>query len=131
MDRLEDKLDEIFCHQEKLQERFDVQKKIADHPSMKQQYINQMALAIHEEAVEMLSATQYKDPDFVPFGWKRGQKFDMDNFREEIADLMHFVVNLALVAGMTSKELYDRYVEKNQENHRRIDYGQRYATKKL
>lgn len=126
MDRLED----IFEQQKVLQEKLDIPRRTAD-PSMRQQYINQMALALHEETVEMLCATQYKDPAFVPFGWKKGQKFDAENFREEVVDLMHFVVNLALVGGISSQELYERYLEKNKENHRRIDTGQRYETRRL
>lgn len=125
-----DRLEKIFDHQQALQERLNVPERVKD-PSLRQQYINQMALAINTEVAELLEATQYKHPDFVPFGWKKDQKLDMDNFREEIIDLMHFVVNLALVAGMTSEEFHTRYVEKNSENHRRIDYGQRYYTRKL
>lgn len=126
MDRLED----IFKYQQKLQERLDIPRRVAK-PRLRQQYINQMALAIHEEAVEMLAATCYKDPKYVPFGWRKGQTFDRANFREEVVDLLHFVVNLALVDGMTSQELYDRYIEKNNENHRRIDNGQRCGPRKL
>jgi len=125
-----DKLEEIFQHQRTLQERLNIPGRITE-PSMKQQYINQMALALHEETVEMLCATQYKDPEFVPFGWKRGQTFDPENFSEEVVDLMHFVVNLALAAGMTSQQFYERYLDKNRENHTRIDNGQRYEVKRL
>jgi len=125
-----DKLEEIFEKQRVLQERLGIPQKTID-PSMRQQYINQMALALHEETVEMLCATQYKDPAFVPFGWKRGQEFDAANFREEVVDLMHFVVNLALIAGIDSQEFYERYLAKNKENHGRIDNGQRYGTRRL
>ncbi len=124
-----DRLEEIFQYQTALQERLGVLKKIKRSPALRQQYINQMALAIHEETVEMLCATRYKDPELVPFGWKRGQKFDPKNFREEIADLQHFVVNLAIAAGMTSSEFYAEYVQKNKEDHKRIDNGQRYQTR--
>ena len=88
-----------------------------------------MALGLHEEAVEVLYATQYKDPAFVPFGWKRGQTFDRENFLEEVVDLLHYVINLALVEGMTSGELYERYLQKNKENHGRIDNGHVYLTR--
>jgi NTP pyrophosphatase (non-canonical NTP hydrolase) len=127
MDRLED----LFERQRVLQERLNIPQRTANDASMRQQYINQMALALHEETVEMLCATRYKDPELVPFGWKREQKIDDANFREEVVDLMHYVVNLALIAGITSQEFYERYIEKNKENHRRIDSGQKYETKKL
>ena len=124
-----DKLEDIFNFQSDLQERLGIPGKIKTDEAMRQQYINQMALAIHEETVEVLCATRYKDPALVPFGWKKEQKFDRDNFREEVVDLMHFIVNLALADGMTSKEFYDRYVQKNKENHSRIDNGQVYQTR--
>ena len=120
-----DKLEEIFEFQKELQERLDVPKRISDD-SMKQQYINQMALAIYEETTEALRCTCYKDPKYSTFGWKKDQDFHNEKFKEEIVDIMHFVVNLALVAGMTSTDLHDKYLEKNKENHRRIDNGQRY-----
>lgn len=121
MEQNKDKLGEMFAHQYQLQERLDVYKRIAGNDSMKQKYINQMLLACHEEVTEIMRETAYKNPEFVEFGWKKGQQANNDNFKKEIIDLMHFVINLALVSGMDSTEFYERYLNKNKENFVRQD----------
>lgn len=114
-----DKLNEIFGLQYTLQEQLGVWKKIGNDPKMKQQYINQQLLACHEEVTEIMRETAYKNPEFVPFGWKKGQEFNEENMRNEIVDLLHFVTNLAMISGMDANELYTRYCKKNGVNHER------------
>ena len=46
-----------------------------------------------------------------------------DKVRMELVDATHFFVNLLLGAGMTPEMLYNMYVHKNLENHRRQDAG--------
>ena len=96
--------------------------KIKDNSS-KQQYINQNILALHEEATEIMRETAYKNPDYVPFGWKKNQNFNNEKFKEEIIDIIHFVLNLAIISGMNSKEIYKRYLGKNKANHKRQKDG--------
>lgn len=43
--------------------------------------------------------------------------------RMELVDCLHFFVNLLLCAGMTADEVYEMYMAKNKENHRRQDAG--------
>ena len=43
--------------------------------------------------------------------------------RMELIDSLHFFVNLLLCAGMTADEVYEMYIAKNKENHRRQDEG--------
>jgi NTP pyrophosphatase (non-canonical NTP hydrolase) len=117
-----DKLEDMFKHQADLQKRLDVPNRVQD-PKSKQQYINQMILALHEEATEIMRETPYKNPELVPFGWKKGQVGDNEKFKDEIADIMHFVLNLALVSGMDAKELHERYLGKNKENFDRQERG--------
>lgn len=116
-----DMLEEIFKKQKELQVKLGVVDKYKIDDSMKQQYINQMCLALHEESVEIMRESAYKNPDFMPFGWKKNQTFNTENFKKEIVDLMHFLVNLCLVVDMTPKEFYELYTEKNKENHVRKD----------
>ena len=118
-----DKLDEIFEKQLNLQKKLGVISKFKKNKSMKQQYINQMILAIEEEAVEIMKETAYKNPRYVPFGWKKNQKFNIKNFKLEIVDLMHFLVNLAIVAGLSSNEFFKLYIKKNKINHVRKKNG--------
>lgn len=41
----------------------------------------------------------------------------------ELVDSLHFFVNLLLCAGMTADDVYNMYMAKNAENHRRQDEG--------
>ena len=115
----QDKLDLIFKNQKILQERLAFSKIVTD--SDQQAYINQMILACMEEVVEIMRCTKYKNPEVVKFGWKKTQEDDFEHMKEEIVDLMHFVVNLSLAIGMTSKEFFEIYCRKNKLNHTRQD----------
>jgi len=121
MTNKEDKLDIIFQKQIELQERLGNIYKINSSDSMKQKFINQMILAIQEEAIEIMRESAYKNPDYVEFGWKKGQTSDNEKFKDEIADLLHFLVNLCIVSDMDAEELFNRYTGKNKENHERQD----------
>ena len=79
---MEDKLKEIYLYQLDLQKRLGVYDKIGKDDNMKQQYINQMLLASHEELVEIMRETAYKNPEVVPFGWKKGQKFNNEKCKK-------------------------------------------------
>mgnify|MGYP003152002322 CR=1 FL=1 len=111
-----DKLFLIFKHQKELQEKLGIYDKIGKDDKLKQQYINQMILALHEEATEIMRETCYKNPEYMPFGWKKGQKFNNENFKDEIIDIIHFVMNLCIISGMDSDEIYNRYIGKQQKN---------------
>jgi NTP pyrophosphatase (non-canonical NTP hydrolase) len=121
MTNKEDKLDIIFQKQIELQERLGNIYKINSSDSMKQKFINQMILAIQEEAIEIMRESAYKNPDYVEFGWKKGQTSDNEKFKDEIADLLHFLVNLCIVSDMDAEELFNRFYYKNKENHERQD----------
>ena len=117
-----DKLDLMLKRQAELQEHLGVTSKLRTKAD-EQKYINQMLLAIHEETVEIMRETAYKNPDYVEFGWKKNQVFNSEGFKNELADLFHFVLNLVLISKMTSDELFTRYMDKNQENHERKNGG--------
>lgn len=116
----QDKLNYMFDLQYKLQERLGTWDKIQNE-SDKQQFVNQMILAIQEETIEIMRESAYKNPEFVKFGWKKGQQWNEENFKEEIVDLFHFVMNLSLIVGMNAEEFYTRYCKKNGVNHVRQD----------
>jgi dimeric dUTPase (all-alpha-NTP-PPase superfamily) len=117
-----DKLEAIFKKQYDLQTALGVWSKIITQGD-KQEYINQTLLAIHEEAVEIMKETNAKNPNFVKFGWKKNTTFNVDKYKEEIIDLVHFVINLCLVVKMTSNEFYSLYVHKRDINVRRRKNG--------
>lgn len=115
-----DKLCIMFEMQRKLQERLKILERIKDK-SMLQQYINQNLLAIHEEAVEIMRETAYKNPDYVPFGWKKDQQFNIEKYKDEIVDIIHFIMNLCIAVDMSADEFFQRYLNKNKENFVRQD----------
>ena len=42
---------------------------------------------------------------------------DVEHFREELIDVVHFLVEAAILAGMTPEDLYNIYFKKNEVNH--------------
>lgn len=122
-DAASDPLSVIFFYQNGLQERLGTWDKVDSSPSMRQQFINQMAIAMQEEIIEVIRETAYKNPDFVPFGWKKTQLGDPEKFKEELVDLLHFFVNMCIISGMGPQELCARYLAKNKINHTRQDSG--------
>ena len=49
--------------------------KINESNKNKQEYINQMILACHEEITDRMRETAYKNPGHVKFGWKKKQEW--------------------------------------------------------
>jgi dimeric dUTPase (all-alpha-NTP-PPase superfamily) len=115
-----DKLEKMFEVQKQLQNRLKTFDKIENEQD-KQQFINQMTLAIFEETVEMIKKSPYKNPNYVKFGWKQTQKWDVEMFKMELIDIFHFMMNLSIVVGMDAEEFFKVYINKNNENHIRQD----------
>ena len=66
--------------------------------------------------------------DSVPWKWwAKYQKFDEQNARVEVVDLFHFLISIAQVLGMSSQDVYEAYMKKNQVNFQRQESG--YAVK--
>jgi len=115
-----DKLDQIFKKQ------VDLQIKLYNslEPLIKnQEFININLLACFDELSEIMRESAWKNPNLIKFGWKKTQEFNEEKFKEEIVDLLHFFVNLCIAAGMNEEELFERYINKNKENHDRKDRG--------
>jgi dimeric dUTPase (all-alpha-NTP-PPase superfamily) len=51
------------------------------------------------------------------------QKFDEQNARVEVVDLFHFLISLAQVLGMSSDDVFNAYVKKNEVNFKRQEAG--------
>lgn len=67
------------------------------------------------ELAELLDEVNFK-------WWKNPKAVDEDRVKEELVDILHFFVSMCHKIGMTSEELYSRYVAKNQLNFDR-QYG--------
>ena len=118
------RLKEMFELQMKLQNRLGTFEKISVMGEAgKQQFTNQMLLAIFEETVEIMRETKYKNPEVVPFGWKKGQGYNREAMLGEVVDLWHFMMNICLAHGFTADDFYGEYCKKNGINHERQQNG--------
>jgi dimeric dUTPase (all-alpha-NTP-PPase superfamily) len=81
-----------------------------------QEYININALALISETMEALNETRWKP-------WKKQQGFSRELYTQELIDAFHFWMNMCIAVDMTADEIYEKYKEKNKENHDRQDRG--------
>ena len=102
-----DKLDEIFAMQAALNDDIVNTRGLPEYDM--QTWIQKLTLATISELSELIAEVNFK-------WWKNEKPVDVDNVREEIVDIVHFVVSMALRSGMSADELYDRYMAKNKEN---------------
>ena len=114
-----DKLEEIFRLQEQLNKRIGV-----DTPNMtdeqRQQWVLNYCRAMTQEVAELTDSVPWK-------WWAKYQKFDKQNARVEVIDLLHFLISIAQVLEMTSADFYEAYAKKHKVNLDRQDSG--YQTK--
>ncbi len=114
-----DKLDEIFRLQRQLNLRIGVD---TEHMSdeQRQQWVLNYCRAMSQEVAELTDCVPWK-------WWARYQKFDPQNARVEVIDLLHFLISIAEVLGMTPDDFYEAYTKKHKVNLARQDSG--YHTK--
>lgn len=110
-----DQLRELWRLQKALNERIGV------HPDRmteqeRIQWILNYCRAMSQEIAELTDSVPWK-------WWARYQKFDPQNARVEVVDLLHFLISLAQVLGMSADDVFDAYVKKNQVNFQRQETG--------
>lgn len=108
-----DKLDTIFYMQELFDK--DVIKNRGLEGITPEQWIQKQTLAMVSELAELLDEVNFK-------WWKNPKEIDYSLVKGELVDILHFFTGMCLRVGMTSDELYERYLEKNKENFDR-QYG--------
>ena len=116
-------LEEMLRKQEELQERLGYDFRIMTQEEITA-YIKEFSIHLTQELHEML----YVLPHFKP--WKSYKAMTVEEYeasmeeaRKEFIDLFHFVLNIALALDMSGKDIYDMYMTKNKENHKRQDDG--------
>lgn len=72
--------------------------------------------ALSQELAELTDSVPWK-------WWAKYQTFDKQNARIEVVDMIHFVVSLAQVLGLSAEDVYDLYLKKNEVNFQRQDSG--------
>ena len=82
----------------------------------KAKWILNYTRAMQQETAELIDSVPWK-------WWAKYQKFDEQNAKVEVVDLFHFLVSLAQTLGMTSEDVYQAYLKKNQVNHQRQESG--------
>ena len=114
-----DKLDEIFRLQRELNLRIGVDMaRMTDEE--RQQWLLNYCRAMNQEIAELTDCVPWK-------WWAKYQKFDKQNTRVEIVDLLHFLISLAQVLELTPDEIFEAYTKKHRVNLARQDSG--YTTK--
>lgn len=108
-----DKLDTIFYMQELFDTDVIKNRGLQDIPP--EQWIQKQTLAMISELAELLAEVNYK-------WWKNPKTIDTANVKEELIDILHFFVGMCNRMGMNSKELFEIYLSKNEENFKR-QYG--------
>ena len=102
-----DKLETIFAMQKAL--NADIERIRHLENITPDQWQQKLTLALLSEMAEALEGTDFK-------WWKNKKEKDPDYLKEEIVDMMHFLISMALRAGMDADEFFDRYIAKNKEN---------------
>ena len=111
-----DRLQEIFWRQKALQQRingYDLNEQTDDQRIAN---IRMNVLACTAELHEALDEVGWKE-------WATSRHINYDPLRKEIIDAFHFLLNLALHAGMGSDEFFEMFVEKNTRNAKRQAEG--------
>lgn len=112
---VEDMLEAIFDMQGELNRRIGID--TVNIPEEKQpEWILNYCRALSQEVAELTDSVPWK-------WWARYQKYDKQNARVEVVDMFHFLVSLAQVLGMSARDIFDIYTEKNKVNFRRQESG--------
>lgn len=114
-----DMLERIFEMQAELNRRIGVDTSNMSE-EQQQTWLLNYCRAMSQEIAELTDCVPWK-------WWARYQKFDRQNARVEIVDLLHFLISAAQVLGLTARDVYEAYVAKNRVNFQRQDSG--YTTK--
>ena len=111
-----DRLDEMLELQATLQDTILGSSPRALMSKARADYVRTMVLALEDELHEALFEVSWKP-------WAKSEFFNEVRFKEELVDVWHFFMNLMLVSGMTTHELFDGYLKKRAVNIKRQDEG--------
>ncbi len=114
-----DRLEEIFQLQEALNLKIGVNtSSMTDE--QREMWVLNYCRAMSQELAELTDSVPWK-------WWAKYQKFDKQNAKVEVVDLLHFLISIAQVLGMSSEDIYQSYTKKHQVNLDRQQSG--YKTK--
>ena len=110
-----DQFRELFRMQKALNERIGVHTDTMDEAE-KTKWILNYTRAMTQEMAELTDSVPWK-------WWAKYQKFDAQNARVEVVDLLHFLISMAQVLGMSADDVFAAYVKKNEVNLKRQETG--------
>ena len=110
-----DQLRELFRMQQALNLRIGVDTSAMDE-AQKTKLILNYCRAMGQELAELTDSVPWK-------WWAKYQTFDAQNARVEVVDMMHFLISMAQVLGMSADDLFQAYLKKNEVNFKRQDSG--------
>lgn len=114
-----DMLKDIFRMQKALNARIGVHPETMTEEEQQTWTLN-YCRALSQELAELTDSVPWK-------WWAKYQTFDKQNARVEVVDMIHFVVSLAQVLGLSAEDVYQLYLKKNEVNFQRQESG--YAVK--
>lgn len=76
------------------------------------EWARKKCVALMVEASELLDEIGYK-------WWKEPKKDNDAELKEEIIDILHFFLGICNDIGLSSDDIYEIYMKKNDENHKR------------
>lgn len=82
----------------------------------------QYSRAMQQELSEFIDCFPWK-------WWSKDAEIDSQNAKVEIVDMIHFLISMAQVMGMSGADLYQCYLEKMKVNHNRQEAGYSKETK--
>lgn len=119
-----DMLQAIFQYQKNVKDRFrkversqgiDAPDVVNIDSVQGQEHLRIMGMRIIQELCEAIECLRNKP-------WKTSHVVtDEDHMKEELADALHFFIELCIDVGMTAEDLFSYYAKKNKVNHWRID----------
>jgi len=86
------------------------------YPKDVEDRVSVLCTAIIHEAVELQMTTNWK-------WWKKPTEFNLDDAREELIDIWHFVVQASIELGLTPDDIVNEYKRKNAINRQRQKTG--------
>ncbi|WP_268541520.1 dUTPase [Candidatus Nitrosotenuis cloacae] len=107
-----DRLESIFSMQKGLAEMMNLDRYSKDTEGR----VSALCTAIIHEAVELQRTTNWK-------WWKKPTPFNVDDAREELIDIWHFVVQASLELNLTPDDIMEEYKRKNEINRDRQRNG--------
>jgi len=116
----EDKLDVIFAVQKKLKEKYDCIERMKGiyvpvlpidvNICRNQEYLKSLCYRVIAELVEATETLKNK-------AWKQSEVLtDTDHLEEELADALHFFIELCISLGIDSQKLFELYFKKSEVN---------------